>query len=66
MKVPKGVTQTERVVLSRRELGMLRDAGRFYNRPRVTINNLAAFRLAHEDLRDVETNDLIVLEVANG
>lgn len=63
--MPKGVTQTERVILSRRELGILREAGRFYNRPRITDNNLSAFRLAHEDLRDVAVADLIVLEVVN-
>jgi hypothetical protein len=61
--MPKGVTNTERVILTRRELNMLRDAGRFFDKPRVTLNNLSAFRLAHEDLRDIEVRDLAVLEL---
>ena len=64
--MPKGVTTAERVILTRNELQMLRDGGRRFNRPRVTLNNLAAFKLANEDLRAIPDNDLIVLEVVNG
>lgn len=65
--MPKGVTNTTRFILTRTELNFLTEGGRRFDKPRVTRNNLESFKLANEDLRNIDTNNLIILElVSNG
>lgn len=63
--MPKGVTNAIRIVLTDAEYVMLRNNGRLFDRPRVTRNNLANFRLSREDLRDEAVTGLRVFELTN-